>query len=118
MDRLLSDLAHSVRRLARAPSFAVIAILTLALGIGANSAIFSLMKTIVLRPLPYGDPDRLVMLWASRDKGETTWIAGPEIHFYLDAAAGRITASLAVLSAALLPVLFQDALAVAGFRRT
>lgn len=82
MDRLLPNLVHSFRRLARAPGFTVIAILTLALGIGANTAIFSLVKTVVLRALPYGDPDRLMMIWASRDKGETTWIAGPEILSY------------------------------------
>ena len=82
MDRLLPDLAHSFRRLTRAPGFATIAILTLALGIGANTAIFSLVKTVLIRPLPYGDADRLVMLWGSRDKGETTWIAGPEILDY------------------------------------
>jgi putative ABC transport system permease protein len=82
MDRLLSDLAHAYRRLARAPGFATIAILTLALGIGANTAIFSLVKAVLLRPLPYGDPDALVMIWGSRDKGETTWIAGPEILDY------------------------------------
>ena len=82
MDRLLSDLAHSFRRLTRAPGFATIAILTLALGIGANTAIFTLVKTVLLRPLPYGDPDQLVMIWGNRDKGETTWIAGPEILDY------------------------------------
>ena len=82
MDRLLPDLAHSFRRLARAPGFATIVILTLALGIGANTAIFSLVKTVLLRPLPYGDPDRLVMIWGNRDKGETTWIAGPELLDY------------------------------------
>ena len=82
MDRLLPDLAHSLRRLSRAPGFATIAILTLALGIGANTAIFSLVKTVLLRPLPYGDPDHLVMLWGNRDKGETTWIAGPEVLDY------------------------------------
>jgi hypothetical protein len=82
MDRLLSDLAHAYRRLARAPGFATIAILTLALGIGANTAIFSLVKAVLLRPLPYGDPDAIVMIWGNRDKGETTWIAGPEILEY------------------------------------
>ena len=82
MDRLLPDLAHSFRRLARAPGFATIAIVTLALGIGANTAIFSLVKTVLLRPLPYGDPARLVMIWGNRDKGETTWIAGPELLDY------------------------------------
>jgi putative ABC transport system permease protein len=87
MDRLLPDLAHSLRRLTRAPSFAVIAILTLALGIGANTAIFSLVKTVLLRPLPYGDADQLAMVWASRDKGEVTWLAGPEVQSYATESA-------------------------------
>src|SRR5688572_31701710 len=83
MDRLLSDLTHAFRRLARAPGFAVIAILTLALGIGANTAIFSLVKTVLLRPLPYSDPERLVMIWGARDKGETTWLSAPEMLAYM-----------------------------------
>jgi putative ABC transport system permease protein len=83
MDRLLSDLAHAFRRLARAPGFAVIAILTLALGIGANTAIFSLVKTVLLRPFPYSDPERLVMIWGARDKGETTWLSAPEMLAYM-----------------------------------
>ncbi|HEU4995455.1 MAG TPA: ABC transporter permease [Gemmatimonadaceae bacterium] len=82
MDRLLTDLVHSLRRLARAPGFATIAIVTLALGIGANTAIFSLVKTVLLRPLPFGDAERLMMIWGSRDKGETTWLAGPEVLDY------------------------------------
>jgi predicted permease len=82
MDRLLPDVAHAVRRLLRAPGFAAIAVLTLALGIGANTAIFSLVQTVVLRPLPYGDPDRLVMLWKSADKGESTWLSSPEVAGY------------------------------------
>src|SRR5687768_12929886 len=82
MDRLLPDVAHSVRRLLRAPGFAAIAIMTLALGIGANTAIFSLVKTVVLRPLPFGNPERLVMIWQPGDKGETTWLSTPEVAEY------------------------------------
>ena len=82
MDRLLPDVAHAVRRLLRAPGFAAIAIMTLALGIGANTAIFSLVKTVVLRPLPFGNPDRLVMIWQPGDKGETTWLSTPEVAEY------------------------------------
>ncbi|HWW86594.1 MAG TPA: ABC transporter permease, partial [Vicinamibacterales bacterium] len=82
MDRLLSDVAYSFRRLAKAPSFAAIAIVTLALGIGANTAIFSLVKAVLIVPLPYADPDRLVMLWGKIEKGATTFLSGPEVRDY------------------------------------
>jgi putative ABC transport system permease protein len=83
MDRFLSDFAHAFRRLVRAPGFTAIAGLTLALGIGANTAIFSLVKAVVLQPLPYADADRLVMVWnRQQDRGETTWLSGPESRDY------------------------------------
>src|SRR5688572_3589417 len=63
MSSLFTDLRHGVRLILRAPGFAAIAIATLALGIGANTAIFSTIDGVLLRPLPYGDPDRLVMVW-------------------------------------------------------
>ena len=82
MDRLHADVAHGLRRLARAPGFTAVALLTLALGIGANTAIFSLVRAVLLRPLPYGDPGTLVMIWGSRDKGERTWLSTPEVLDY------------------------------------
>ena len=82
MNRLLSDGAYAFRRLARAPGFAAIAIVTLALGIGANTAIFSLVKTVLILPLPYGDPERLTMLWGKVEKGATTYLSGPEVRDY------------------------------------
>ena len=82
MDRLLSDLAHALRRLKRAPAFSTVAILTLALGIGATTAIFSLVESVVLRPLPFGDPGRLVMIWGTREKGETTYLSASEVKSY------------------------------------
>jgi hypothetical protein len=60
MDNLLRDLRHSIRLLIRQPGFALTAILTLALGIGATTSIFSVVNAIVLRPLPFGDPARIV----------------------------------------------------------
>ena len=62
LDGLAQDLSFAIRTLRRAPGFAVIAALTLAIGIGANTAIFSVVRGILLRPLPFSDPSRLVMV--------------------------------------------------------
>jgi putative ABC transport system permease protein len=66
---LRKDLRHGARLLFRSPGFALAAVITLALGTGAAIAVFSLVYGVVLRPLPFGDPDRLVMLWeANRER--------------------------------------------------
>src|SRR5687768_6604739 len=62
MSTVLKDLRHAVRQLANAPGFTLVAIITLALGIGANTAIFSVVDAVLLRPLPYPDSDRLVSI--------------------------------------------------------
>ncbi len=67
---MLRDFYHAIRLLGRNPAFALISIAAIALGIGANTALFSIVKTVVLEPLPFAEPERLVMVWETRpDRG-------------------------------------------------
>jgi putative ABC transport system permease protein len=63
MESLLQDLRFALRGLRRSPGFTAAAVLCLALGIGANTAVFTLLDSILLQPLPFEDPDRIVMVW-------------------------------------------------------
>src|SRR6476620_7967174 len=69
MDTLLSDIRFAIRSLLRSPTFALTAVLALGLGIGSTAGVFSLLEGVVLRPLPFRQPDRLVTIWdTNREK--------------------------------------------------
>ena len=78
LESLLRDVRYGVRTLRRTPGFAAIAILVMALGIGANVALFTVVRSVLLKPLPFNDPDRLVMVYETRCRAardsNTTWL--------------------------------------------
>src|SRR5689334_13069595 len=75
---LLDELRYSIRTLLKHPGFVITVILILALGIGANSTIFSVVNAVLLRPLPYESPDRIVMIWETNpSKGVKRSIVSP-----------------------------------------
>jgi putative ABC transport system permease protein len=80
MDSLLRDVRHAARNLMRTPGFTLVTILTLALGIGANTAIFSVVNAVILRPLGYPQPERLVYISSQFPKMgfDQFWISPPE----------------------------------------
>src|SRR5688500_2438298 len=72
---MLNDLLVGARLFRRHSALAAAAVLSLAIGIGANTAIFSVLQNVVLNPLPYDDPDRLMMIWETQVDNDERWVA-------------------------------------------
>jgi putative ABC transport system permease protein len=81
MDILMQDLRYALRSLTRNPTFSAVAVFTLALGIGANTTIFTVVNGVLLKPLPYPDPDRLLMLWERQLSDGTLGTVAPANFF-------------------------------------
>ena len=81
LGELRQDLTIGLRRLVKAPGFSLLAILILALGIGANSAVFSVLNAVVLQPLPYPEADRLVQIWESSPSRGFDYFAASELNY-------------------------------------
>jgi putative ABC transport system permease protein len=92
------DVAHAVRVLSKSPQFTLAALLVLALGIGANSAMFSLVYSVLLRPLPYREPDRIAVIMATPEHRDTQFSLPPAVfldfrartHSFSDMAAAEV----------------------------
>jgi putative ABC transport system permease protein len=86
MSTLIQDVRFAIRQMAKRPGFTAVIVLTMALGIGANAAIFSLLDAILLRPLPYTQPEGLVKIWSRFTgigiPGDQNWVSAPEFRDY------------------------------------
>ena len=84
---MLSDLRYALRSIARRPLFFSILILILGLGLGANAAMFSVVDSVLLEPLPYPEADRLVWMWAVTPEGSDNTIAAEDYMDYRERSA-------------------------------
>jgi putative ABC transport system permease protein len=96
VERVRADLTYAIRMLRKNPGFAAAAVVTLALGVGANTAIFSVCNAVLFKPLPYAEPDRLVMLWERMRDGKLSTVA--QANFFDWRAGSRSFSDMAAVS--------------------
>ena len=94
MRNLLRDLRYGARSLLRKPLFSAVVIIVLSLGIGANTAIFTVVYAVLLRPLPYDEPERILMITETDSSGDQIWAAPAD---YIDGAAGQSFEAIAAM---------------------
>ncbi len=122
MNSILQDLKYSIRTLAKSPGFTLVAILTLALGIGSNTAIFSVVNAVLLRPLPFQNPARLVWSWGNCplcDRGAVSpadlLVYRAENHSFAHYGAMAVGDSLFNLTGSDKPIQIKGSMVTAGF---
>jgi predicted permease len=85
MSLFLQDVRYALRSLRRSPGFTAVVVATLGLGIGVNVALMSVVRAVLLRPLPYGGEERIVSIWSQWKGFPKTWVSSEEYRFYRDA---------------------------------
>jgi len=124
LDPMLQDLKYALRGIVKRPAFAALVIATLALGIGANTAMFSIVNSVLLRPLPYERPDELVYMYGAFRQGNQAMVSPPDYLDYRDrnsvfsSLAARTVYGTAVITGETEPERVQSSIASANFFAT
>ncbi|HKP85380.1 MAG TPA: ABC transporter permease, partial [Blastocatellia bacterium] len=84
MDTLIQDARYGIRMLRKSPAVTLVAVISLALGIGANTVIFSVVNALLLKSLPFNDPDRIVLVWGSTSARNRSQVSATDVHDWRD----------------------------------